>query len=436
MRVLVIGSGGREHALCYSLSQSSEVSHLIVSPGNGGMVDSLPKLQVESVSATDMTGLLNLAMREKIDLTIVGPEASLSEGIVDLFEKNNLSIFGPSKAACLLESSKAFAKEVMIESGVPTAGHKEFFNASDALKHIDKSFTEKMVIKCDGLAQGKGVIVCQTKTEARMGVMSLMQGNLLGENVNHILIEDFLEGIEVSAFALCDGSDFAFLGTASDHKRLRDNDQGPNTGGMGVFSPASIVNAEDEEWICENVFSPTMEGMKKRNTPFSGILFAGLMKTFSGWKVLEFNVRFGDPETQVLLPLMDEDLLPWFKAAVKGELKKLQTELGRISPIKKNMKGVHVVMAAHGYPGTEGEKVRSGDVITVNSAFNLTPYDFLFMAGVEKTDGILKTKGGRVLGLTSLAETYTYARIQAYEHLSLIQFDGAQFRTDIARGQI
>ena len=436
MRVLVIGSGGREHAICHSLTQSPIVSKVIVSPGNDGMIQTLPKLQIENVKAMDIQGLLKLAISNKVDLTIVGPEATLSEGIVDLFKESNLSIMGPSKAASLLETSKAFAKEVMMTNQVPTAGYAEFFEAETALKYIEESRSEKMVVKCDGLALGKGVIVCQSKNEARIGVLSLMKESLLGENVNHIIIEDFLEGIEVSAFALCDGSDYAFLGTACDHKRLRDHDLGPNTGGMGVFSPASVVSKEDENWINENVFSPMMEGMKKAGTPFSGILFAGLMKTIHGWRVLEFNVRLGDPETQVLLPLLDEDITPWLEASAKGEIKKLQQDLGRLSPLKKDMKGVHVVMAAHGYPGTEGEKIRSGDAINFNPAFNLTAYDFLFTAGVMKSNGQLKTNGGRVLGITSLAETYTYARIQAYEHLSLIEFSGAQFRSDIARGQI
>lgn len=436
MKVLVVGSGGREHAISHSLTQSSLVSKVIVSPGNGGMIQTLPKLQVENIEAMDIQGLLKLALREKIDLTVVGPEATLSEGIVDLFRENNLLIMGPTKAASILETSKAFAKDVMMTNQVPTAGYAEFFEAETALKYIEEASSQKMVVKCDGLAQGKGVIVCQSKNEARIGVISLMKENLLGDNVNHIIIEDFLEGIEVSAFALCDGTDYAFLGTACDHKRLKDNDMGPNTGGMGVFAPATIVTSADETWINENVFSPMIEGMKKAGTPFSGILFAGLMKTMNGWRVLEFNVRFGDPETQVLLPLLDEDLMPWLVASAKGEIKKLQTELGRLSPIKKDMKGVHVVMAAHGYPGTEGEKVRSGDAIHLSPTFNLTAYDFLFMAGVEKTNGQLKTKGGRVLGITSLAETYTYARIQAYEYLSQIEFAGAQYRTDIARGQL
>jgi phosphoribosylamine--glycine ligase len=436
VRVLVVGSGGREHALCHSFSKSSMANKVFVAPGNPGMEETLPELQVMDVGAQDIHGLLKLALREKIDLTVVGPEATLSEGIVDLFQKNNLLIVGPSKFASQLETSKAFAKKVMLENSVPTADYAEFHDAEDALKYIEESSSPKMVVKCDGLAQGKGVIVCLNKEEARLAVIKLMREKLLGENVEHIIIEEFLEGTEVSAFALCDGEDFAFLGTACDHKRLKDGDQGPNTGGMGVYSPASIVDDKDIAWINERVFSPMVKGMKKMGHPFSGILFAGLMKTKKGWKVLEFNVRFGDPETQVLLPLINEDLLPWMKASATKKISELQKELGRPSPELKKLKGVHVVMAAHGYPGTEGEKVRAGDAIHFAKTFHLSSYDFLFSAGVEKKEETLFTKGGRVLGITSLAETYTYARAQAYEHVSKIHFVGAQFRKDIGKGQV
>ena len=429
MKVLVVGSGGREHALCTSLTDSSMVTKVIVSPGNGGMKETLHQLQVESVGAADIEGLLKLALKEKVDLTVVGPEAALSEGIVDLFRENNLRIVGPTKAASLLETSKAFAKKVMQKNGVPTASYEEFFNADSALKYIEETGLTKMVVKCDGLAQGKGVIVCANKNEARIAVLSLMKERLLGENTEHIIIEECLEGVEVSAFALCDGKTFSFLGTASDHKRLRDGDLGPNTGGMGVYSPATVMTVEDEEWIKENVFSPMLKGF-----PISGILFAGLMKTAEGWKVLEFNVRFGDPETQVLLPLLNEDLVPWLMASALGSMSELQDKLGRKSPLVKNMKGVHVVMAAHGYPGTEGVAVRSGDKISFSDSFNLSPYDFLFLAGVEKKNGELKTKGGRVLGLTSLAETYTFARAKAYDFVEQVRFEGAQYRTDIGKG--
>lgn len=427
MKVLVIGSGGREHALCAHFMESELVRSVVVTPGNAGMKETLPELKVENINVTDSEGLLRLALREKIDLTMVGPEASLESGVVDLFRANNLLIVGPTKKAAQVESSKSFAKKIMQKYGVPTADYQEFFEVEAALRFAEESPMQKMVVKCDGLAAGKGVVVCQNKNEARIAILSLMKEKLLGENTNHIIIEECLEGMEVSAFALCDGERFTFLGTASDHKRLRDNDRGPNTGGMGVFSPATIVSDEEQEWINQNVFSPMMAGMKNEGTPFSGVLFAGLMKTKTGFKVLEFNARFGDPETQVLLPLLNEDLTPWLLNSAKGEL----PENKNIE--RKKMKAIHVVMAAHGYPGTEGVAVRSGDDIRFSKTFNLSPYDFLFFAGVSKEKGELKTKGGRVLGVTSLAETYTYARAKAYDYVEQIHFDGAQYRSDIGK---
>lgn len=425
MKILIIGSGGREHAIAQKISESPNVSEVVICPGNPGMKATLPNLRLKNIAATDIEELLSFSLLEKIDLTIVGPEATLSLGIVDLFRKNNLAIVGPSKLASQLETSKAFAKKIMIEANVPTAGYDEFFSANDAIFYIDNHQREKMVVKCDGLASGKGVVVCSNKKEAVDAVNALMKEKLLGENVDHIIIEDFLDGVEVSAFALCDGESFSFLGTACDHKRLRDGDLGPNTGGMGVFAPARCMDDGDQKWIEENVFFPMMQTMKKNKIPFSGILFVGLMKTKDkGWQVLEFNVRFGDPETQVLLPLIDEDLVAWFVAAASGQL-------SGMSPRLKKMSAVHVVMAAHGYPGTEGTKVRNGDKISFDLDFLLTPNDFLFYAGVEKINDIFITKGGRVLGVTSLSLTPAMARENAYNLISKISFAGAQYRTDI-----
>ncbi|MBC7537259.1 MAG: phosphoribosylamine--glycine ligase [Bacteriovorax sp.] len=436
MKVLIIGSGGREHAIAEKVSLSNEVSAVFVCPGNPGMKKMIPEIKLEAISASDIEGLLNFAKKEKIGLTIVGPEATLSLGIVDLFRANNLLIVGSTQKASLLETSKSFAKKIMNEAGVPTAGFSEFFQAEAALAYIESLKNTKMVVKCDGLAAGKGVVVCLNKTEACEAVNALMKDKLLGENVDHIIIEDFLEGVEVSAFALCDGDSFSFLGTACDHKRLLDGDLGPNTGGMGVFSPASVYSAEDELWVNENVFTPMLSAMKKNGSPFSGILFAGLMKTRHGWAVLEFNVRLGDPETQVLLPLIEEDLLPWFRASAEGNILGLQNKLGSTSPKKLNLVGVHVVMAAHGYPGTEGVKVRSGDIIEFNKNFKPSNKDYLFFAGVEKSGLELVTKGGRVLGISSIEENFSKARKNAYDLISQIHFDGAQFRRDIGSGQV
>jgi phosphoribosylamine--glycine ligase len=431
MKILIIGSGGREHAIAHAVSKSSLVSRIVVCPGNPGMSSAMPGLECKNISATDIEALTSFALGEKFDLTIVGPESTLSLGIVDLFQKNNLAVVGPTKAASTLESSKAFAKKIMEKAGVPTAGYAEFFEVESALAYIEKHSENEMVVKCDGLAQGKGVIVCVTKEEAKNAVRALMLDKFLGENINHIIIEDFLDGIEVSAFALCDGKTFSFLGTACDHKRLSDGDLGPNTGGMGTFSPARCFDQVDQSWMEEKVFSPMMAAMKDEGIPFSGILFAGLMKTKkNGWQVLEFNVRFGDPETQVLLPLIEDDLVPLFMAAASGELKSHK------APQRKNLHGVHVVMAAHGYPGTEGIKVRSGDEIHFEKDFRLNNDEILYFAGVDMKDNKFITKGGRVLGLTAIAETPAAARTKAYEKIEMIHFDGAQFRHDIGAREV
>ncbi|MBY0415281.1 MAG: phosphoribosylamine--glycine ligase, partial [Bdellovibrionales bacterium] len=245
MNVLILGSGGREHALCEVLSHSDLTTKVIVAPGNAGMLETLPELQIESVDLKDHQSILKIAMKYNVGLTIVGPEALLSEGIVDFFQNAEMPIVGPTKEASLLESSKSYAKKVMRNAGVPTTSYEEFFDMEAALSYIENQTFSKMVVKCDGLAEGKGVVVCLTKNEARVAVISLMKESLLGANVKHIIIEEYLEGIEVSVFALCDGEDFTILGSACDHKRLFDNDMGPNTGGMGVFSPASIMTVED-----------------------------------------------------------------------------------------------------------------------------------------------------------------------------------------------
>lgn len=437
MKILIVGSGGREHALAFTVSRSPAVSRIVVAPGNPGMPSTLPGVECKNISATDVPALLDFARMEKFDLTIVGPEASLSAGIVDEFEKHHLLIVGPDQAASRLESSKAFAKKIMMKAGVPTAAYAEFFEVESALSYIDKQASEKMVVKCDGLAAGKGVIVCENKDEAKNAVRALMLDKFIGVNVDHIIIEDFLDGVEVSAFALCDGETFSFLGTACDHKRLRDGDTGPNTGGMGTFSPARCLDSEDEKWIEEHIFAPMMMTMKKEGVPFSGILFAGLMKTKDNeWQVLEFNTRLGDPETQVLLPLLAEDILPWLLASAKKNLTDLFLKLGRKNPLRKQMQGVHVVMAAFGYPGTEGVKVRGGDKIVFDETFRSGENEYLFFAGVEMKDDSFITAGGRVLGVTSLATDAETARLKAYEKIESIHFDGAQFRHDIGAREL
>jgi phosphoribosylamine--glycine ligase len=430
MKILILGSGGREHAIAHKVSQSLMVDKVFVYPGNPGMCSgkfSIEPLYDQKFSHQD---LVHFCKNKNVDLTIVGPEAYLTEGIVDLFKENNLLILGPSKSASMLEGSKVFAKEIMMKAKVPTAYYGEFDSIAKALEYVEQSANEKMVVKCNGLAQGKGVIVCSTKSEAKSAVVSFMQDRLLGFNEEQIIIEDFIEGREVSVFALCDGENFITLGSACDHKRLRDGDLGPNTGGMGTYAPCPFLSKDDLDFINNSIFSPVLKTMKDLGCSFSGILFAGLMKTAEGIYVLEFNVRLGDPETQVLLPLISEDIVPLFLAAARGEL----SSFNKCSVSIKELKAVHVVLASHGYPGTEGVSVRSGDIININKKFNLSDNDFVYFSGVKKIQDDFVTSGGRVLGVTAVAENFPLARSHAYENCELIHFDGVQKRSDIAKG--
>lgn len=420
MKILVVGQGGREHALAWKILQSPNVNQVFIAPGNAGMLLNLPKLTLVNVKATDIEGLLQFALKEKIDLTVVGPETSLEKGLQDLFVKNGLVVFGPSKAAAQLESSKTFAKEIMRAAKVPTAEYKALNSFKAATEFIESTTWAQMVVKVDGLAAGKGVVVCANKAEAFQAVKSFMVDGVLGFKAQDLLIEEYLVGPEVSVFALSDGNNVTFLGSAGDHKRLRDHDQGPNTGGMGVISPSPFFKDEDQNFIMKTVMEPIVCEMKKRGTPFSGVLFAGLIKTPQGYKTLEFNVRFGDPETQALMTLIDEDIVPWFLSCAQGEL------LYKTIKMKRE-KAIHVVMAAHGYPGTEGVAIRCGDQVFLPNAFE----GHLFFAGVDRKDDLLVTSGGRVLGLTCRANSYPEARKKVYTQISKIKFEGAQYRTDI-----
>lgn len=421
MKVLIVGSGGREHALAWKIAQSPMVEQISVAPGNIGMAQNLPNLTLVDIKATDTEALLQFALKEKIDLTVVGPESSLEKGIVDLFTQKGMKIFGPTKLASQLETSKNFAKEIMLAAKVPTAEYKSFDNFEVAVEFIERTSWHKMVVKCDGLAAGKGVVVCESKAEAFAAVKSFMIDEVLGFKVKNLLIEEYLVGPEVSVFALSDGNNCVFAGSAQDHKRLRDDDQGPNTGGMGVISPSPVFTESDRELVLNTIFKPVVQEMEKRGIPFTGVLFAGLMKTSEGYKTLEFNVRFGDPETQALMTLIDEDLIPWLLAVSQGEF----TEVRDLK--FKSEKAIHVVMAAHGYAGTEGVPVRSGDVILLSPTID----GQLFFAGVDMENNHLVTSGGRVLGITALAETYSSARKKAYAQIEKIHFEGQQYRTDI-----
>ena len=415
MRILLVGSGGREAALAWKIAQSPLVSDVIVSPGNAGMKTLSNKIQLKKVFSREEYLTLNP------DLVVIGPEAPLSEGLTDYFEAKNVPVVAPTKAAALLEGSKAFCKAIFEQANIPTAAHVVVENmeeAKRALNHWDK---EGVVVKVDALAQGKGVIVCHTKDEALTALTSFFDGSYLGYPVDKILLEEKISGPEVSAFALCDGDSFIYLGSATDYKRLNDNDEGPNTGGMGTISPSPVLTAHDEEWIKNRIFAPTMKVMKENGTPFKGFLFAGLMKTENGFYALEFNTRMGDPETQSLIPRIQEDLVPLLKAASQHKLHECS--------IKANPTvAIHVVMSAEGYPGTNGMRIRSGDEITT---LNLDSSTLFFTAGVTSSEGKLKTSGGRICGLTVTGKTLAEARAKIYEEAQKVQFTGMHYRRDI-----
>jgi phosphoribosylamine--glycine ligase len=417
MRILLIGSGGREAALAWKISQSTLVTELVVSPGNPGMKEISDKISLKKINHRDEY----LAL--KPDLVVIGPEAPLTEGLTDFFEANNVLVAAPSQAAARLEGSKDFCKEIFKEAGIPTPYYEVAHSFAEAEALLKNWKREGVVVKVDALAQGKGVIVCATLDEAHSACKEFFNGTYLGYAVEKILLEEKITGPEVSAFALCDGESYLYLGSATDYKRLNDNDLGPNTGGMGTISPSPVLTIEDEVWIKSNIFAPTLKAMKKRGTPFKGFLFAGLMKTENGYLALEFNTRMGDPETQSLLPRLTDDIVPFLLAAAKTELYAC-----RLTPSTKH--AIHVVMSAEGYPGTSGQKIRSGDEITVG---NLQESSIFFPAGVTETNGKLVTSGGRICGLTVVGNSLKEVHQSVYQEIELIKFAGAHYRKDIGK---
>lgn len=419
MKVLVIGGGGREHALAWKLAQSQRVSQVFVAPGNGGTATD-PSLQ--NLAITDVAALVEWAQHWAIDLTVVGPEAPLAAGVVDAFEAAGLRIFGPRQAAAQLESSKAYAKDFMVRHGIPTAAARTFSDVKAAHAYVDERGAP-IVIKADGLAAGKGVVVAMDLVEAHEAIDDMLLGNSLGVSHNadgaRVVIEDFLDGEEASFICMCDGVNALPLASSQDHKRLLDADQGPNTGGMGAYSPAPVVTPTIHERIMREVIEPTMRGMAEDGQPFTGFLYAGLMIAPDGsLKTLEFNCRMGDPETQPIMMRLRSDLVAVLLAATEKRLDAVELEWD-------DRVALGVVMAAHGYPLSP----RKGDVIA-----NLPPESadaMVFHAGTSLDGEALKTTGGRVLCVTALGENVQQAQARAYEVLSQVQFDGAQYRRDI-----
>jgi phosphoribosylamine--glycine ligase len=419
MKVLVIGGGGREHALAWRLKQSEGVSQVFVAPGNAGTARDA---QLVNLPITDKVALREWVQREGVALTVVGPEAPLAAGVVDEFRAHGLAIFGPTQAAAQLESSKAFSKAFMKRHGIPTAEYETFTDPQKAHAYVDAKGAP-IVVKADGLAAGKGVVVAMTLAEAHEAIDFMLLDNKLGvahnEGGARVVIEEFLEGEEASFIVLCDGEHALALATSQDHKRLLDADQGPNTGGMGAYSPAPVVTPAVHQRAMEEVILPTMRGMKADGIPYTGFLYAGLMITRDGAvKTLEFNCRMGDPETQPIMMRLRSNFAQVLLAATRGELDRVQLDWDpRVA--------LGVVMAAHGYPLTP----RKGDPITGLPADEADRV--VFHAGTADQDGSVVVSGGRVLCVTALADTVAAAQRRAYEVVDAIHFDGMQCRRDI-----
>jgi len=415
MKVLVVGSGGREHALAWKLAQSPRVQVVYVAPGNGGTA--LDK-RLQNVPLTDPEVIAAFAEREGVAFTVVGPEAPLAAGIVDIFRAKGLRIFGPSKAAAQLESSKDFAKAFMQRHGIPTAAYQTFSDAAQAHAYIDAQGAP-IVIKADGLAAGKGVVVAMSLEEAHTAVDMMLADNKLGDAGARVVVEEFLEGEEASFIVLVDGKNVLALATSQDHKRLLDADAGPNTGGMGAYSPAPVVTPALHARALREIILPTVRGMEKDGIPYTGFLYAGLMIDKDGnLKTLEFNCRMGDPETQPILTRLKTDLVDVMEHAVDGKLDAIELDWDRRTALG-------VVMAAHNYP----DNPRKGDAITGIPAE--TDDSVTFHAGTTLKDGTLLTSGGRVLCVVGLADTVKAAQRAAYAAVEQIRFDGMQYRTDI-----
>ncbi|WP_374428736.1 phosphoribosylamine--glycine ligase [Ideonella dechloratans] len=427
MNILVIGNGGREHALAWKLAQSERVQRVFVAPGNGGTA--LDK-RLTNVAITDPAALADFAQAEKVGLTVVGPEAPLSQGVVDIFRARGLRIFGPTQAAAQLESSKAFAKDFMKRHAIPTAAYETFSDPAAAHAYIDR-LGAPIVVKADGLAAGKGVVVAMTLEEAHEAVRFMLEDNTLGVVHNaggaRVVIEEFLQGEEASFIVLCDGKNVLPLATSQDHKRIGDGDTGPNTGGMGAYSPAPVVTPNVHARAMHEIILPTIQGMAKDGIPFTGFLYAGLMIDAEGKpKTLEFNTRMGDPETQPIMMRLKSDLVEVMLHATDGTLDKVELNWDRRFALG-------VVMAAAGYPMSP----RKGDVITGLPAEAAGTADsMVFHAGTAQQDGKTVVTGGRVLCVTALGDSARTAQQRAYEVLRDIHFDGAQWRTDIGHRAI
>ena len=419
MKVLLVGGGGREHALAWKLAQSPLLTRLIAAPGNPGIARHAECVPVKDVAIDEQVAL---ARREQVDLVVIGPEMPLSLGLADRLAEAGIAVFGPSQAAARIESSKAFAKDLMARYGIPTARFETFQDAG-AARRFCRALGAPLVVKTDGLAAGKGAIVCRTLEEADAAIRLCLEDRSFGAAGGTVIVEEFMEGEEASFFVLSDGTSALPMETAQDHKTIFDGDRGPNTGGMGAYSPAPVVDAQMSRRVMEEIVTPTITAMAKEGAPYAGVLYVGLMIDRRGPRVVEFNCRFGDPECQAIVPRLDEDILPLFDAVARG----------RPLPLRLHWRAdcsVCVVMASHGYPAT----ARPGDEITgLDAEGGLPDGVSVFHAGTARRDGRLVTAGGRVLGVQALGPDIRGAIAKAYAGVERIRFAGMQFRRDIGR---
>jgi len=424
MKVLVVGNGGREHALAWRLSQSPRLTRLWIAPGNAGTAQEGENVAID---ADDIPGIVRFAKKESVNLVVVGPELPLSLGLVDALAKEKIRAFGPSRAAAQLESSKVFCKLLLRQADVPTADYQVFRDADSAMRYVKARYPNErdrtpLVVKADGLASGKGVIVCSRREEVLDAIDRIGRKSEFGKAGLQMVIEERLDGPEVSVLAITDGRTIVPLPTAQDHKAAYDGDKGPNTGGMGAYAPTPIMTDELLETIQDKILVPSIHTMKRNRKPFRGVLYAGLMLTNNGPKVLEYNVRFGDPECQPLLMRLQSDLLDLLEATVDGKLDEIEAPRWDPRP------SICVVMASAGYPG----EYRTGEEITGLDAANAIPDVKVFHAGTKLQDGRVLTNGGRVLGVTALGESLANAKLHAYQGVQAIRWPGAWCRKDIS----
>ncbi len=418
MKILVVGGGGREHALCWKIGSSPLAEKVYCAPGNAGITN---VAECVDIKATDLEGLMNFAIDNGIELTVVGPEQPLTMGIVDLFEKNNLRIFGPDRAAAELEGSKVFSKNLMKKYSIPTAKYETFSDLDSAVNWI-KEVEPPFVVKADGLAAGKGVIICDSIEEGVTALKSIIEDKTFGDAGNEVVIEEFLKGEEASIFVLTDGDDYVVLEPSQDHKAIYDNDKGPNTGGMGAYCPAPVVNEKLLKKVEETVIKPTLNGLNSEGIKYRGVLYIGLMINKGEAKVLEYNCRFGDPETQPVLMKMKSDIVPLFMEIAEGKINTRKLYW-------KNGSTVCVVMSSIGYPGSYDKGVELSRLDELTDSDDIV----LFHAGTKKVGDITVTNGGRVLGLTVIDESIGAAIDKVYNNISKIDDGSLYYRTDIGK---